>query len=124
MAKIIVYEDSLSDVETRYSRLLENNDVHLRLDDFDDYCIECLVRVGFDAANIRSEIGDPSTEKADVYFVDGLSGKGLDVLESLPKDRAYLFSDHTGYNRIARERGYGTIISDKMVDDAIRRASE
>ena len=117
MAKILIYEDSVYDVKDRYGSLVGQHDVQLRLITADSYSArpfidetgfdkETLVRTDFDMNKVQYELGEPSQERADVYFVDGLKGFCMILLPQLPKNRAFLNSDDYGLVEEAKREGF------------------
>src|SRR3989344_7784685 len=95
MAKILVYEDSEEDIIIRYGDLTPKHELHVRgipdvprvgvssdgeIYDIYEWDITNLKAAGFNPENIINSYGDPSKENADIYFVDGLRGKGLSIL--------------------------------------------
>jgi len=110
MAKVMIYEDGFGDLISRYRRLVKDHDVHVRHCpdmDMSPFLLKELTEdYGFNGDNIVRGFGDPGSENADIYFVDGLKGRCFDILELLPKDRAYLNSDDTTLVSRVRERGF------------------
>lgn len=119
MAKVMVYEDDVNDLIRRYSGLTSSHDVHVRHSvEVKDPCsplaeewtaswvVKRFENNGFNVANFREGYDSPESEVADVFFVDGLGGRGLSILERLPRDKAFLNTDSQSTEKAAQEKGY------------------
>jgi len=107
MAKVMVFEDNETDLVMRYYRLTRNHDVHVRFDiprrSRESVLLAELASRGFQAKKLD---WDEEPEQADIYFVDGLDGHFFNILEKLPKDRAFLNSNNPYLMDDARAEGY------------------
>jgi len=121
MAKVMIYEDDVDGALGRYEDLIGKHEVHIRLDGLGDKAVRDLVSFGFPEGNIRDELGDPSQESADVYFVDGLNGKCFDVLSKLPRDNSFLNSSNRDYQERAKREGYQILQRGVEPEEAIAK---
>lgn len=139
MAKIIIYEDDQEDLIARYGRLNENHEVHVRAPnehgwDFKEWPGEDymhLVKAGFREENFRFNYGDPGSENADVYFVDGLDGDWYKIIQQLPRDKTFLYSGDLGIRLRAKEMGVtlvtlatGPLSLEDIIDQVVARSKE
>ncbi len=130
MAKIVIYEDSENDLISRYAGLTKNHDVYVRHErrgNFGpsslrwDYGDKRFKINGFNTDNFQNGYGDPSQESADVYFLDGLRGFCLEIIEKLPKERAFINTDSSSIIQEAKQRGYNVV--EGSVKDIVSRFS-
>ena len=63
-----------------------------------------------------------SQESADVYFLDGLRGHCLEIIEKLPKEKAFINTDSNSIIQEAKQRGYNVV--EESVEDIVLRSSE
>ena len=127
MAKIIIYEDDERDLIDRYSKLTKEHDVHIRFTQLeeDEIGYRLLERSGFKRENYMNGYGNPQTENADVYFVDGLKGYCFNILEQLPKDKAFLNSDSGWILKQAQEKGLNIVTRslDAIISEVLSKNS-
>ena len=113
MAKILVYEDNVDDLISRYSCLTSGHDVHVRWDSFrlGEFTYEALERVGFKRENITQYRDNPEEETADVFFLDGLKGMCINIIKHrhLPRDKTFIYSDDFGLTDAAKQAGYNIV---------------
>ncbi|HLD77420.1 MAG TPA: hypothetical protein VJB16_00180 [archaeon] len=114
--KIVIYPDSVQCLLERYTRLTDEQEVHVRgLGVPGDYAScrqhwERLEAAGFRRELFQEGIGDPSSERADRYYVDGLQGRCFAILDQLPKEKCILVTDDFHIADRGRERGYTSVL--------------
>jgi len=127
MAKVVVFEDFTFDLIRRYSEITRDHEVHVRLADriTDSQAREA----GFDPSNViivekdstnQNLYFDPERDLiGEVYFLDSLDGDFLEIIDKLPKDRAFLNSGSKFDREMAERLGYQVLKG--SLSDAIRR---
>ncbi len=141
MAKIMIYEDSDRDLIYRYSKLNKNHNVSVCIvGPIADFMKEKyssipkkLEKKGFNLSQITgtryaNRIGNSVWEseyveipEADVYFLDGLGGDCLDLLERLPKDKSYLYTGDEEIELEAKRKGYQLVRTKKDLEEIIQK---
>lgn len=137
MAKVIVYEDSFDDWRKRYGSVSKNHDLHLVavaiphlkseiefLRSKDSQWLKTEAGYNLNPDNI-TEFRNPHTpEQADIYFVDGLRGDCFEIMDLLPKDRTFLYTDDSSIQDAAREQGREAQILRGSPEDLVARLTK
>ena len=122
MAKVLIYEDGEDDLIARYASLTTQHDVHVRHNRvgpmFWDH--ERFREFGFNPENFQNGYGNPKSESADVYFLDGLNGHCFYILPDLPKERIFVNSSSEMVNQEAKKRGFN-VVGNESVDAIVER---
>ncbi|MBT7902692.1 hypothetical protein HN587_02440 [Candidatus Woesearchaeota archaeon] len=107
MAKVVVFEDGSLDVCDRYSQLVPKHEVHIYMlaSFFEGAKFGMVEKGGFDPEQIYPKIPD-EIMPADVYFLDGLAGKCLEIFPRLPHDRSFLVSSNPAIQEEVKNAGY------------------
>jgi len=127
MAKVLVFEDHLGDLQFRYRSLTKKHSVGVRLfRKVKKSDIAKLAKEGFERGNIKEGFDHNEDYRADVYFLDGLDGDWIGIasrlgqLQKVDKERIYVNSSSSSIEGDARQRGYG-IVDRETVDQIVEK---
>jgi len=133
MAKILIYEDSAQDICSRYGALLREHDVSIRYMkkgarryqfNFTTFEEPILDEAGFKDVRLIDSRSRIPEEEADVFFCDGLEGRFQNVLDKLPRSRAFLHSSNPEYMMEAEQQGFSTYEGRIPVTELVLRVLE
>ncbi len=137
MAKVIVYEDNFSDWHRRYGPVSKDHDLHLVAVAIPHLKSEIEFLRSEDSQWLKEEQGynlNPDNvqefrnphvpEKADIYFVDGLDGFCFEIMDLLPKDRTFLYTEDSRVQDAARQQGREAQILKESPKDLVSRLTQ
>mgnify|MGYP001591684168 CR=1 FL=1 len=119
MVKVVIYEDSEDDLIQRYGSLVRDHEVHVRIKKPTSiFPVDRakIIKAGFVESRIIEDWFTPI--QGDVYFLDGLNGDCLPILERLPRGNSFLNTGTVYLEEEARKRGH--VILETTPQEAIR----
>src|SRR3989338_7338044 len=118
--KISILEDSVKDLEEIYSSVpRDSSRIFYFIHETDanpeekfEYICMRLTKMGFERQNIFPGYNKEHDSETDVYFIDGLEGAAISIIEknNIQKDRVYISTSNEELRMECGKQGYKTII--------------
>lgn len=116
MAKIAIYEDDVEDIISRYSKLNDEHNISLRIEqgmrELRNRDLELLGDYGFSISDIKEyseeELRNGEMD-TDIYFIGGLRGDWFNVARYLPIGKVIVNSGDSMVREQAEKKGYKTL---------------
>lgn len=131
MAKITIYEDCATDLVERYGNLTEEHNTtifllpnpYIQIHNPLERTKKFFEIRGFKPTTLHTEL--PTIHpQADLYFLDGLRGRCIEIATDLPQNRTYINSTDPRINEQAQKKGYKTVtqqtITNKYLEEILR----
>jgi len=123
MAKVVIFEDGSLETCIRYGSLVADHDVHVyMLTHYFKGARSQLVEKGFEESQIYPELPEGEIMPADIYFLDGLEGKCLEIFPRLPKEKAFLVSGNSRIVGRVQRAGF-QVTSERQISRLVKEIS-